>query len=233
MNPQAAKDLGIEDVTTCTWMPIPPTAPMWAPIRRILFTRCRDSLEGENTTPRTLPRHHDEALARGSPPKRRSRATRPSRRARHVRHGPRPIPHGSQQSITRMANADASDDTLFHKAKIGMRMIRGGEADNHMINTAPKETLVRGVKAEMAALRKGFGEPAHPAVARAEMEFIAVLAEWRSQPKNGSDQWRKNLRSRVDGFDGIVIRWPRDADRARRRWGCVSSRITRADGVRR
>ncbi len=39
-------------------------------------------------------------------------------------------------------------DTLFHKAKAYMGFIFGGEADNHAINTVPKETLVRVSKAE-------------------------------------------------------------------------------------
>jgi nitrate reductase alpha subunit len=39
-------------------------------------------------------------------------------------------------------------DTLFHKAKLKMGFMFGGEADNHAVNTVPKETLVRLVKAE-------------------------------------------------------------------------------------
>jgi nitrate reductase alpha subunit len=52
-------------------------------------------------------------------------------------------------------------DTLFHKAKVKMAFIFGGEADNHAINTVPKETLVRVVKAEEGGpLGKGKWEPA-------------------------------------------------------------------------
>jgi nitrate reductase alpha subunit len=39
-------------------------------------------------------------------------------------------------------------DSLFHKAKATMGFIFGGEADNHALNTVPKETLVRITKAE-------------------------------------------------------------------------------------
>jgi nitrate reductase alpha subunit len=39
-------------------------------------------------------------------------------------------------------------DTLFHKAKVSVSFIFGGEADNHAINTVPKETLVKISKAE-------------------------------------------------------------------------------------
>jgi nitrate reductase alpha subunit len=51
-------------------------------------------------------------------------------------------------------------DTLFHKAKVNMSFIFGGEADNHAINTVPKETLVRVVKAEDGGLGgKGAWKP--------------------------------------------------------------------------
>jgi nitrate reductase alpha subunit len=43
-------------------------------------------------------------------------------------------------------------DTLFHKAKAFMGFIFGGEADNHALNTVPKETLVRITKAEDGGL---------------------------------------------------------------------------------
>jgi nitrate reductase alpha subunit len=43
-------------------------------------------------------------------------------------------------------------DTLFHKAKVFMGFIFGGEADNHAVNTVPKETLVRVAKAEDGGL---------------------------------------------------------------------------------
>jgi nitrate reductase alpha subunit len=43
-------------------------------------------------------------------------------------------------------------DTLFHKAKAGMQFIFGGEADNHAVNTVPKECLVRVTKAEDGGL---------------------------------------------------------------------------------
>jgi nitrate reductase alpha subunit len=52
-------------------------------------------------------------------------------------------------------------DTLFHKAKVATAFIFGGEADNHAINTVPKETLVRIVKAEDGGLgAKGIWQPA-------------------------------------------------------------------------
>ena len=57
--------------------------------------------------------------------------------------------YGSQQSITRDWSMPMHQtDTLFHKAKVSMGFIFGGEADNHAINTVPKETLVKVTKAE-------------------------------------------------------------------------------------
>jgi len=61
--------------------------------------------------------------------------------------------YGSQQSLTRNWHMPMHQtDSLFHKAKVVMGFIFGGEADNHAINTVPKETLVRVVKAEDGGL---------------------------------------------------------------------------------
>ena len=43
-------------------------------------------------------------------------------------------------------------DSLFHKKKVFMSFMFGGEADNHAINTVPKETLVKLTKAEDGGL---------------------------------------------------------------------------------
>jgi nitrate reductase alpha subunit len=57
--------------------------------------------------------------------------------------------YGSQQSVTRDWSMPMHQtDTLFHKQKTGMQFIFGGEADNHALNTVPKETLVKVTKAE-------------------------------------------------------------------------------------
>jgi nitrate reductase alpha subunit len=70
--------------------------------------------------------------------------------------------YGSQQSVTRNWHMPMHQlDTLFHKQKTSMTFIFGGEADNHAINTVPKETLVRVVKAEDGGLGgTGIWEPA-------------------------------------------------------------------------
>ncbi|MBI4431839.1 MAG: molybdopterin-dependent oxidoreductase [Candidatus Omnitrophica bacterium] len=61
--------------------------------------------------------------------------------------------YGSQQSVTRNWHMPMHQtDTLFHKAKVFMGFIFGGEADNHAVNTVPKETLIRIAKAEDGGL---------------------------------------------------------------------------------
>ncbi|MFN8557111.1 MAG: molybdopterin-dependent oxidoreductase [Dehalococcoidia bacterium] len=61
--------------------------------------------------------------------------------------------YGSQQSVNRdWAMPMHQTDTLFHKAKIATNFMFGGEADNHAINTVPKECLVKITKAEDGGL---------------------------------------------------------------------------------
>jgi nitrate reductase alpha subunit len=69
--------------------------------------------------------------------------------------------YGSQQSVTRDWSMPMHQtDTLFHKQKTGMQFIFGGEADNHALNTVPKETLVKVTKAEDGSVTgKGKWEP--------------------------------------------------------------------------
>jgi nitrate reductase alpha subunit len=70
--------------------------------------------------------------------------------------------YGSHQSLTRnWLMPMHQTDTLFHKAKIKIGFMFGGEADNHAVNTVPKETLVRVIKAEDGGLGgKGVWAPA-------------------------------------------------------------------------
>lgn len=61
--------------------------------------------------------------------------------------------YGSQQSVTRDWSMPMHQtDNLFHKQKTGIQFIFGGEADNHALNTVPKETLVKIAKAEDGGL---------------------------------------------------------------------------------
>ncbi len=61
--------------------------------------------------------------------------------------------YGSHQSVTLDWSMPMHQtDTLFHKQKIAQAFMFGGEADNHAVNTVPKETLVRVVKAESGGM---------------------------------------------------------------------------------
>jgi nitrate reductase alpha subunit len=70
--------------------------------------------------------------------------------------------YGSHQSLTRDWSMPMHQtDTLFHKAKVATAFIFGGEADNHAVNTVPKETLVKITKAEAGGMGgEGVWEPA-------------------------------------------------------------------------
>lgn len=70
--------------------------------------------------------------------------------------------YGSQQSLTRdWFMPMHQTDTLFHKKKAEVGFLFGGEADNHGLNTVPKETLVKITKAEAGGPDgKGVWEPA-------------------------------------------------------------------------
>ena len=89
--------------------------------------------------------------------------TRPDGRALSANTGYQAnLRYGSQQSVTRNWHMPMHQtDSLFHKAKATMGFIFGGEADNHAVNTVPKETLVRVTKAEDGGMGgKGVWAPA-------------------------------------------------------------------------
>lgn len=71
--------------------------------------------------------------------------------------------YGSQQSLTRDWSMPMHQtDTLFHKQKVATAFMFGGEADNHALNTVPKEALVKVEKAEDGGLNgQGKWEPVH------------------------------------------------------------------------
>ncbi|HWP63379.1 MAG TPA: molybdopterin-dependent oxidoreductase [Candidatus Binatia bacterium] len=61
--------------------------------------------------------------------------------------------YGSQQSVTRDWSMPMHQtDNLFHKAKDATAFIFGYENDNHALNTVPKETLVKVIRAEPGGL---------------------------------------------------------------------------------
>ena len=70
--------------------------------------------------------------------------------------------YGSHQSITRgWLPPMHQTDSLFHKASGSMSFVFGFDVDNHAVNTVPKETLIRIVKAEDGGPGgKGIWQPA-------------------------------------------------------------------------
>ena len=70
--------------------------------------------------------------------------------------------YGSQQSLTRSWLMPMHQtDSLFHKSKTKMAFVYGYEGDNHAVNTVPKETLVKVTKAEDGGIGgRGPWEPA-------------------------------------------------------------------------
>jgi nitrate reductase alpha subunit len=61
--------------------------------------------------------------------------------------------YGSHQSITRnWLMPMHQTDTLFHKRTVAMEFTFGFDVDNHAVNTVPKETLIRITKAEDGGL---------------------------------------------------------------------------------
>ncbi|MFQ5880541.1 MAG: nitrate oxidoreductase subunit alpha, partial [Dehalococcoidia bacterium] len=88
--------------------------------------------------------------------------------------------YGSQQSVTRdWFMPMHQTDTLFHKKKVEMGFLFGGEADNHALNTVPKETLVKVTKAEAGGMGgQGVWKPAQTGFSPAEEnEFMKRYLE--------------------------------------------------------
>ena len=164
INPQAAKDLGIEDgdyiyvdadPTDRPYKGAKPSDPFYKVARLMLRAKYNPAYP-----------YHVVMMKHGTwiATERTVRAheTRPDGRALSETGYQANFRYGSQQSITReWAMPMHQTDTLFHKSKMAPKFIFGGEADNHYVNTVPKETLVRVVKAEDGGLHgKGKWEPA-------------------------------------------------------------------------
>ncbi len=164
INPQAAKDLGIRDGDYVYVDANPADRPYigWRPSDPF-YKVARLMLRAKYNP--AYPYHvvmmkHGTWIATEKTVK--AHETRPDGRALSETGYQANFRYGSQQSITReWAMPMHQTDTLFHKAKGGPRFIFGGESDNHMVNTVPKETLVRITKAEDGGLGgKGIWEGA-------------------------------------------------------------------------
>ncbi|MDA0999015.1 MAG: molybdopterin-dependent oxidoreductase [bacterium] len=96
--------------------------------------------------------------------------------------------YGSHQSITRGWLMPMHQlDSLFHKKKVDMSFLMGGEADNHAVNTVPKETLVKMTKAEDGGLGgRGVWAPATTGFAPGgENKFMRRYLEGMVKVKRG------------------------------------------------
>jgi len=165
INPQAARDLGISDGDYVYIDANPADRPYIGakpddPFYRV--SRCMLRVKFSHAYPYNIVmmKHAPYIATEKSV---RAHETRPDGRALSDNTGYQAnLRYGSQQSITRNWHMPMHQtDTLFHKAKVSMGFIFGGEADNHAINTVPKETLVRVTKAEDGGLLgKGRWKPA-------------------------------------------------------------------------
>ncbi len=165
MNPQAAKDLGINDgdyvyvdanPADRPYIGAKPSDPFYKVARLML----RVKYNAAYPYPIVMTKHGTYIATEKSV---KAHETRPDKRA--LSEGgmyQANFRYGSQQSVTRNWHMPMHQtDTLFHKAKVFMSFIFGGEADNHAVNTVPKETLVRVTKAEDGGLGgKGIWAPA-------------------------------------------------------------------------
>jgi nitrate reductase alpha subunit len=152
VNPQAARDLGIEDGDYVYVDANPADRPYvgWRPDDPFYrVSRCLLRVKYNRAYP------YDIVMMKHAPfiateKSVRAHESRPDGRALSDNTGYQAnLRYGSQQSVTRNWHMPMHQtDTLFHKAKASMGFLFGGEADNHALNTVPKETLVRVTKAE-------------------------------------------------------------------------------------
>lgn len=156
INPQAAKDLGIEDgdyvyvdanPADRPYVGWKPEDPFYKVSRLMLRAKYNPAYPYHIVMLKHGPYMATEKSVKGH-------ETRPDGLAKSEGTGYQAnLRYGSQQSITRDWSMPMHQtDTLFHKQKTGVQFIFGGEADNHALNTVPKETLVKVTKAEDGGL---------------------------------------------------------------------------------
>ncbi|MBI4671060.1 MAG: molybdopterin-dependent oxidoreductase [Chloroflexi bacterium] len=152
INPQAAKDLGIEDgdyvyvdanPADRPYIGWKPDDPFYKVSRLMLRAKYNPAYPYHIVMLKHAPFMATEKSVH-------AHETRPDGLAKSEGTGYQAnLRYGSQQSVTRDWSMPMHQtDTLFHKQKTGMQFIFGGEADNHALNTVPKETLVKITKAE-------------------------------------------------------------------------------------
>ncbi|GIW39833.1 MAG: hypothetical protein KatS3mg076_0410 [Candidatus Binatia bacterium] len=165
INPQAARDLGIQDGDYVYVDANPADRPYIGAKPGEFFyrvARCMLRVKYNHAYPYNIVMmKHAPFIATEKSV--RAHETRPDGRALSENTGYQSnLRYGSQQSVTRNWHMPMHQtDSLFHKSKVFMGFLFGGEADNHAVNTVPKETLVRVTKAEDGGLGgKGIWKPA-------------------------------------------------------------------------
>jgi nitrate reductase alpha subunit len=165
INPQAARDLGINDGDYVYVDANPADRPYigWKPndpfykVSRLMLRAKYNPSYPYNTT---MMKH---GAYISTPKSVHAHETRADGRAASVDTGYQSnFRYGGHQSITRCWLMPMHQtDTLFHKPKLSMGFMYGGETDNHVPNSVPKETLVKITKAEDGGMGgKGIWEPA-------------------------------------------------------------------------
>ncbi|NUL81793.1 MAG: molybdopterin-dependent oxidoreductase [Armatimonadetes bacterium] len=165
IHPDAAKEMGISDgdyvYVDANPMDRPyrgwkPTDPQYRVARLMVRARYNPAFPKQVVMIRHSPSIATERSVK-------AHETRPDGRAQSVDTGYQSnVRYGGHQALTRNWHMPMHQtDTLFHKSKAMVAFIFGGEADNHAINTVPKETLVKITKAEDGGLGgKGVWKPA-------------------------------------------------------------------------
>jgi nitrate reductase alpha subunit len=156
MNPQAAADMGIEDGDYVYVDANPADRPYrgWSeddPFYKVARLMLRVKYNPAYPYNIIMLKHGPFMATEKSV---RAHETRPDKLAKSEGTGYQAnLRYGSQQSLTRDWSMPMHQtDTLFHKQKVAMAFMFGGEADNHALNTVPKETLVKVTKAEDGGL---------------------------------------------------------------------------------
>ncbi len=164
MNPQAAKDLGINDGDYVHVDSDPANRPYIGAKKEDPFYKVARLMLRVKYNP-AYPYHftmmkHASFIATERTVK--AHEERPDGRALSPTGYQASFRYGSQQSVTiSWLMPMHQTDNLFHKAKAVMKFIFGFESDNHAINATPKETLVKITKAEDGGLGgRGIWEPA-------------------------------------------------------------------------
>ncbi len=185
MNPQAAKDLGINDgdyvyvdadPANRPYIGVKPSDFYYKVSRLMLRVKYNPSFPYHFTMMKHASFISTERSVKAHEERSDGRALSPTGYQASFR-------YGSQQSVTiSWLMPMHQTDSLFHKKKVEMAFTFGFESDNHAINSVPKETLIRIAKAEHGGLGgKGVWKPARTGSSPAnESDFMKLYLQGKS-----------------------------------------------------